>query len=75
MLLRIGNKVLNGGCARDEDGNVVCAWADGTQDFTIGRCKRARVDSVFEYVGFIFAIGIIVITYLVRRRSGSTAYA
>ncbi|KAK7756139.1 hypothetical protein SLS62_001731 [Diatrype stigma] len=62
---RFYNKILNGGC-EEIDGIQYCyvGGGDPNEDLTPGRCKRARSDNVFEYVGFVFAIGIIVITYL-----------
>lgn len=73
MAERSQNKILNGGC-EELDGKQYCDWGNSSEDFTPGRCKHARSDNVFEYVGFVFAIGIILITYLVRRRGGSTSY-
>ncbi|RYO83695.1 hypothetical protein DL766_007676 [Monosporascus sp. MC13-8B] len=71
---RFENRVLNGGC-EEIDGRPWCYSGDGDsgEDFTPGRCKRARADNVFEYFGFILAIAVIVITYLAHRRGGTTS--
>ncbi|RYP75480.1 hypothetical protein DL771_002365 [Monosporascus sp. 5C6A] len=71
---RFENRVLNGGC-EEIDGRLRCYSGNGDsgEDYTPGRCKRARADSVFEYFGFILAITVIVITYLVHRRGGTTS--
>ena len=73
---RSRNKILNGGCF-DDDGTTRCNWGiDGTdEDFTPGRCKRARADNVFQYIGFLCTGIAVIITYLIRRRDGrSGAY-
>ncbi|RYP10710.1 hypothetical protein DL764_000500 [Monosporascus ibericus] len=71
--LRSENRVLNGGCEQI-DGRLWCYSGDGNsgEDFTPGRCKRARADNVFEYFGFILTIAITVIAYLGHRRRGTT---
>ncbi|KAI0480750.1 hypothetical protein GGR56DRAFT_627438 [Xylariaceae sp. FL0804] len=80
--LRLDNKLLNGGCKHEKGlTGLYCPNAgSGTSDsngdnYTSGRCQRVQVDYVFEYLGFLFGVGIILTTFLLRRRGGgSRAY-
>ena len=71
---RFNNKILNGGCYEDDDTTRCFSGIDGTdEDFTPGRCRRARADNVFQYIGFLCAAVAIVLTFLIRRRGGTPA--
>lgn len=72
---RFHNKILNGGCYKDDDDRTFCSVGDfdAGEDLTPGRCKRARAGNVFQYIGFLCTGIALIITYLVRRRGGSSA--
>jgi hypothetical protein len=74
---RFDNKILNGGCITSSDGVPYCYVGDGTFEDgwpqTIGRCQRAEADYVFEFIGFIFSLGLIVLGFLAYRRGGASS--
>jgi hypothetical protein len=70
---RVSNKILNGGCL--ENGEWACDdWYDGknpSKDPTIGKCKRAEAEFVFEYMGVMISIGLVFLGFVLSRRGGT----
>ncbi|KAI1497741.1 hypothetical protein F5X99DRAFT_395906 [Biscogniauxia marginata] len=66
---RIENKLLNGGCL--ESGYCPNAGSDNGNSYdsyTGGRCQRVQADYVFEYLGFLFGVAVVAVTFLLYRR-------
>ncbi|KAI0530172.1 hypothetical protein GGR58DRAFT_494396 [Xylaria digitata] len=60
---RAANAILSDGCLDGENG-LVCPYAvdsDGL-DLTLSRCHAARLDYVFQYIGCVMALGVVVIS-------------
>ncbi|KAI4596706.1 hypothetical protein KJ359_005048 [Pestalotiopsis sp. 9143b] len=72
---RFNNKILNGGCVTDDNGNPWCYVgraenSDGVHPDLIGRCQRAQADYVFEFLGFVVGLGLVALSFLAYRRGG-----
>jgi hypothetical protein len=70
---RWANKILNGGCVDFDDSNQMkdrCGIRD--LQYTLSeRCQRAQADYVFQFLGFIFSMAMIVLGWVLHRRSGT----
>ncbi|KAI8628789.1 marvel domain-containing protein [Xylariaceae sp. FL1651] len=74
--LRYHNKLLNGGCTHVKE-ELICPNAgsgsgNDVDNYTSGRCQRVQADYVFEYLGFVFGVASIIVTFLAHRRGGTT---
>ncbi|KAI1384791.1 marvel domain-containing protein [Hypoxylon trugodes] len=70
---RYQNKLINGGC-QDVAGSPVCP---GARDDNVlkGRCQRVQADYVFEYLAFIFGVGMVGLSFFLNRSGGSRTAA
>jgi hypothetical protein len=73
IALRYLNKLLNGGCFTENNGNSAGCSIDGNLSVTIGRCQRIQADYVFEFLGFVFGLGVIALGWVLHRRGGTRA--
>ncbi|KAI1331109.1 marvel domain-containing protein [Xylariaceae sp. FL0255] len=77
---RYVNKLLNGGCRHDGD-NLVCPNAgkatnsNNIDSYTSGRCQMVQADYVFGYIGFVFGVASVFLSYLAHKRGGVSTTA
>jgi len=75
------NALLNGGCfggkeARDRcDSETCCTYGYDRESKTFSpelksRCQMDEADAAFMFMGFLITLGLIVVSFLVRRKSG-----
>ncbi|KAI0181160.1 marvel domain-containing protein [Hypoxylon sp. FL1284] len=71
---RFNNKLLNGGCQYVKDQPICPNAYDDDQLSSL--CQRVQADYVFQYLGFIFGVAIIGMTFFLHRSGGgrTTAY-
>jgi hypothetical protein len=64
------NKIINGGCKTEKNTIPYCpkAMTSDGKDNTISPCQMAHADFVFMYNGFLFALAMIFMVYLLARR-------
>ncbi|KAH9887434.1 marvel domain-containing protein [Xylariomycetidae sp. FL2044] len=73
------NKLLNGGCQHIEGYELPVCPNYGSNDLNdnskaAGRCHQVQADYVFEYLGFVFGLGVIAVTFFMSKgRGGSSA--
>jgi hypothetical protein len=76
-LTRFANKILNGGCIKNDDGEPYCYVGDRSDSDNIhypdlvGRCQRAQADYVFEFLGFVVGLALVALGFLAWRRGGT----
>ncbi|KAI1659454.1 marvel domain-containing protein [Daldinia decipiens] len=68
------NKLLNGGCGTIA-GTTYCPGIPDDRSEMNGRCQRVQADYVFEYLGFIFGVAIVALTFFYNRSKGSRSVA
>ncbi|KAI2612177.1 marvel domain-containing protein [Hypoxylon fragiforme] len=72
---RYTNKILNGGCQQVADINICPGGQD--DDALRSLCQRTQADFVFEYLGFVFAVAVVALSFFLHRSGGgsrTTAY-
>ncbi|KAI0477031.1 marvel domain-containing protein [Xylaria cf. heliscus] len=73
---RFVNKLLNGGCTHEKNGDIYCPNSGSKNDakhfdsYTAGRCQQVQADFVFGYVAFVFGVASAILTLLAHRRAG-----
>ncbi|KAF2998754.1 hypothetical protein E8E14_004303 [Neopestalotiopsis sp. 37M] len=76
-LTRFANKILNGGCIKNDDGEPYCYVGDRSDSDNVhypdlvGRCQRAQADYVFEFLGFVVGLALVALGFLAWRRGGT----
>ncbi len=72
------NKLLNGGCVDVGAAEPFCGVLnDGndTDGLLKSRCTRVQADYAFQFIACAFALGTLVLGFLLSKRSGKAVFA
>lgn len=73
---RMNNRVVDGGCFTLDRGiwklHEGCEWSFDSRDPSITSCQIAISGYVFEFLAFVLCLAMLLLDYLLLRRSGSS---